>query len=147
MVLIYGRRRIGKTLLISRFLREKGGVYLCANHEERELALRDVAEQLLEQLKLPYAPRVSSFRDLFELFAAAGVRVVVIDEFQRVWDQKLSRSGILLVLSGSAVGVLYSRSGFTFEPEDASFYSRWRRAQLRARKNPGHRAVSQCALA
>jgi len=117
MVLIYGRRRIGKTYLISRFLREKGGVYLCANHEERELALRDLTEQLQAQVKLPYTPRVSNFRELFELFVAAGARVVVIDEFQRLlkaggltelqhaWDQKLSRSRILLLLSGSAVGV------------------------------------------
>jgi AAA+ ATPase superfamily predicted ATPase len=117
MVLIYGRRRIGKTYLISRFLRERGGVYLCVNHEERELALRDLTEQLFTQVKLPYTPRVSSFRELFELLEAAGARVVVVDEFQRLlkaggltelqhaWDQKLSRSGILLVLSGSAVGV------------------------------------------
>ena len=117
MVLIYGRRRIGKTYLIARFLRERGGVYLCVNHEERELALRDLVEQLLAQLRLPYAPRVSSFRDLFELLATVGARVVVIDEFQRLlkaggltelqhaWDQRLSRSGTMLVLSGSAVGV------------------------------------------
>ena len=117
MVLIYGRRRIGKTYLIARFLRERGEVYLCVNHEERELALRDLVEQLLAQLRLPYAPRVSSFRDLFELLAAVEARVIVIDEFQRLlkaggltelqhaWDQRLSRSGTMLVLSGSAVGV------------------------------------------
>jgi AAA+ ATPase superfamily predicted ATPase len=36
LVLLYGRRRIGKTFLVSRLLREVDGIYLCVNHEERD---------------------------------------------------------------------------------------------------------------
>ncbi|MEM4688807.1 MAG: ATP-binding protein, partial [Thermofilaceae archaeon] len=117
LVVIYGRRRIGKTFLLSLFLKRKGGVYLCVNHEERDLALRDLAEQLSEQAVLPYPPKLESFRDLYEVLASLNVRLIVIDEFQRLlkaggltelqhaWDARLSRSNVLLVLSGSAVGV------------------------------------------
>ncbi|MEM4639144.1 MAG: ATP-binding protein [Thermofilum sp.] len=117
LVLIYGRRRIGKTFLLSLFLKRKGGVYLCVNHEERDLALRDLAEQLSAQAVLPYPPKLESFRSLYEVLASLNVRLIVIDEFQRLlkaggltelqhaWDAKLSRSNVLLVLSGSAVGV------------------------------------------
>jgi AAA+ ATPase superfamily predicted ATPase len=117
LVLLYGRRRIGKTFLVSRLLREVDGIYLCVNHEERDLALRDLVEQFLSQVSLPVKPSVSSFRELFKLLAISGRRLIVIDEFQRLlraggitelqhlWDLELSRSGTVLVLSGSAVGV------------------------------------------
>ncbi len=117
LVLVYGRRRIGKTFMLSLLLKEVGGIYLHVNHEERELALRDLVEQLSSQARLPYPPRVASFRDLYELLAALKVKPVVIDEFQRLlraggltelqhaWDTALSREGLVLILSGSAVGV------------------------------------------
>jgi len=35
LVVVYGRRRLGKTFLIRRFLREHRGLYLVANYSER----------------------------------------------------------------------------------------------------------------
>lgn len=117
LVLVYGRRRIGKTFMLSFLLRERGGIYLYVNHEERELALRDLVEQLSSQALLPYPPKVTSFKDLYKLLATLKVKPIVVDEFQRLlkaggltelqhaWDSVLSREGSTVILSGSAVGV------------------------------------------
>jgi len=56
-VIIYGRRRIGKTFLISVFMKRKKGIYLVINFEDRDAALRDLVRQLQEQVKLPYPQR------------------------------------------------------------------------------------------
>ncbi|MCD6368901.1 MAG: ATP-binding protein [Thermoproteales archaeon] len=126
LVIIYGRRRIGKTFLLSFFTRSKRAVYLVANYSEPEYALRDLVEQLCRQVDLPYTPRIDSFRDLYKLFGQLKVRVVIIDEFQRLhdsggvtelqsaWDHHLSRSGIMLILAGSSVGMM-ERIGLSYE--------------------------------
>ena len=126
LVVLYGRRRVGKTFLLSFFARERGAVYLVVNYSDRELALRDLVDQLLAQVELPYPPRVDSFTQLYELLARLGRRLVVVDEFQRLhgtggvqelqsaWDRLLSRSGLMLVLSGSSVGMM-ERIGLSAE--------------------------------
>ncbi|HIE22795.1 MAG TPA: hypothetical protein EYP68_01005 [Candidatus Korarchaeota archaeon] len=66
---------------------------------------------------------MQTFRDLYLLFARLASRkrlLVVIDEFQRLaeadsssltelrrcWDELLSKSKVMLVLMGSAIGVI-----------------------------------------
>ncbi|BES80576.1 ATP-binding protein [Pyrodictium abyssi] len=84
LVVVYGRRRLGKTFLIRRFLRGRRGLYLVVNYAERELALRDLSRQLSVATGLE-----ASFQWLRDLlrFAARllGERpVIVIDGFQRL---------------------------------------------------------------
>ncbi len=118
LVIVYGRRRMGKTYLLARFARGRRWVYLVVNYAERRAALEDLARQLSYQVELPYTPRVESFTDLYRVLGGLGVRLVVIDEFQRLhgtggvtelqssWDGFLGGRGLMLVLSGSSVGMM-----------------------------------------
>jgi len=126
LVLIYGRRRIGKTYLINFFTRKLKSIYLIVNYEDRESALNDLKRQFIMQTNFSYKPSINSFSDLYRLFPISKARVVIIDEFQRlwktggitelqsVWDRELLRSNIILILSGSAVGMI-ERIGLSYE--------------------------------
>jgi len=126
LIIIYGRRRIGKTFLISFFLRRRKGIYLTVNFEERDSALRDLVRQLQEQVKLPYQPRIDSFTDLYKLLITVKANLIVIDEFQRLhgtggvtelqsfWDRLSFEKNIMVVLSGSSVGMM-EKIGLSYE--------------------------------
>ncbi len=122
MVIVYGRRRIGKTLLLKKFIEGKRGVYLLAEEvEEREL-MREFSERIAESLNIPVLKMnpIDSWRKLLRLLSSIsrGERtIVVIDEFQyaarsirgllstlqAIWDEELSKTKIMLVLCGSIV--------------------------------------------
>ncbi len=120
LVIVYGRRRIGKTALIKRFMEGKPSVYLLAEElSEAELA-RGFSFAVADALGLDYF-RVSPARRISDLLrgVAAALRgrraVVVIDEFQyavrsgegvlssiqAAWDEVISDNGIVLILCGS----------------------------------------------
>ena len=122
LIIIYGRRRTGKTTLIKRFLEGKQGVYLIVSKLGKE-ALIDFAGMIQDQLSLDYKPSFQDYRDLYNYIMSKSKEkrfVLVIDEFQRlaeddpsflmqlqeVWDQKSSNSMALIILVGSAVGVI-----------------------------------------
>lgn len=53
-MIIYGRLRIWRTFMLWILLRRKRGAYLRVKHGERDLAQRDLDEQLAAQVELPY---------------------------------------------------------------------------------------------
>ncbi|WP_231833718.1 AAA family ATPase [Pyrococcus horikoshii] len=52
LIVIYGRRRIGKTYLLRKFLEETNGIYLLA--EENETNLEDFSLRLADYFKDPF---------------------------------------------------------------------------------------------
>ncbi|WP_099210047.1 ATP-binding protein [Thermococcus henrietii] len=148
LVILHGRRRIGKTYLLQRFLSEVGGVYLLA--EESETILEDFSERLAEYFNDPFLREnpLQSWKAFFTYLAGkSGERlVVVIDEVQYVakahreflsvlqkyWDLHLSKTKIMLVLCGSLVsfmeGILsakspiYGRRTGAWKVEEMSFF-------------------------
>ncbi|RLG84808.1 MAG: ATP-binding protein, partial [Thermoprotei archaeon] len=48
LIVIYGRRRVGKTALSRMFLKGKGGLYVIVNYEDVDAALRDLEDQVSE---------------------------------------------------------------------------------------------------
>ncbi len=118
LVVVYGRRRVGKTFLLAFFSRGKDALYLVVNYSEAELALRDLARQFAEQAKLPFTPAFRSFSELYRAIAGSKFRLVIIDEFQRLhgtggvtelqasWDRLKGWRDKVLILSGSAVGMM-----------------------------------------
>ncbi len=119
LILVYGRRRVGKTYLFRRFMEEVGGIYVIVRRDGREM-LNDFSRALSEILG--FEPRIEDYRELYRVLGGiSGERLlVVIDEFQRLaerdpsfladlqaaWDEYLSRSRIMLVLMGSSVGTM-----------------------------------------
>jgi len=123
LAVVYGRRRVGKTRLILEWLRGRRHAYYQAGLWPGNL--RALAEAVAEQLGLEALrgaePR--SLRGLFELLSAllGGERAaVVIDEFtywlrvepgvvselQYVVDHVLPGTRLLVVISGSTVGLM-----------------------------------------
>jgi AAA+ ATPase superfamily predicted ATPase len=128
MVLIYGRRRVGKTYLLTHAWEGAQALYFTASATSPEInrraLLREASGWSGEELRAQDYPTWRTvFRAIFELNADEQT-VVVLDEFQylaadgnglrevaselnAVWEGKLHRKGgLLLVLSGSAVHAL-----------------------------------------
>ncbi len=121
LTIVYGRRRIGKTALLRRFLQGRRGVYYVAAELPAERLHREFAEVAGEELGI-YLP--ADIVEALERIAATRERVaVVLDEFQyiaeadpslasrlqRSIDTRLSSTRLMLVLCGSAVSFFESR--------------------------------------
>ena len=128
---VYGRRRIGKTRLLTHWLetRQPPGFYWVATDSSTTALLRSLSRVLYEQLHgtLPADPHFSYFdwdewlRELARFAQQSRQKVVVIlDEFtyaieaypdlphklQAAWDHTLKHLPILLILSGSQIGMM-----------------------------------------
>jgi len=80
MIVIYGRRRIGKTRLV-RHVFGDGSFYFFVAEKEERLLLDDFRTILLE--RLDYVPNFTDFDDFFRfLFTFSGKRIFIFDEFQ-----------------------------------------------------------------
>ncbi|MDR2051988.1 MAG: ATP-binding protein [Treponema sp.] len=130
-VVVYGRRRIGKTALVSHFLSKRQGLYFLATEESeaqnrtafRELAAEFSGNELLASSNTADWDLV--FKALFEPVPGKNKHerlVIVIDEFQylakanpafpsilqKVWDSFLSGKNVMLILCGSSVSMMES---------------------------------------
>ncbi|AEK73911.1 hypothetical protein GQS_10090 [Thermococcus sp. 4557] len=139
VLILYGRRRVGKTELVKRFIEDKPAIYFLADRDGLETNARRFYLETAEKLGLP-AVEVDDFRKAFELIKlrAPGRLVVVIDEFsyllltdkntpavfQHVIDEILD-DRFFLILSGSLVGLMEGLMGY-----NNPLYGR-RTAQLR----------------
>ena len=118
LVLVYGRRRLGKTHLVRAFLSKRYGLYLVVNYSDRELALRDLSRQVSAFFGVNVSFNWMSDLLEFTLKMLGQRPVLVIDEFQRLsgtgllaelqnfWDTKASIYAPLIVLVGSGVGTV-----------------------------------------
>ena len=124
-IVIYGRRRIGKTELLLHFARGKPHVYFLATEKPYHGNLRELQRLLAEFLGDMLFERVA-FEEIDELLMAFADRIgderviLIIDEFpllvehhrpvlsllQRAWDLKLSKTKIMLILCGSSVSAM-----------------------------------------
>ena len=148
LILIYGRRRIGKTYLLQKLINEFNGVYLLA--EESGNVLDDFSSVLAERFN-DAVLRENPLRSWSAFFTYLGERskertLVVIDEVQYIvkgekgflsilqkhWDSSMSNSKIMLVLCSSTVsfmeGVmsykspLYGRKTGSWEVTEIPYY-------------------------
>ncbi|AFL95708.1 putative ATPase (AAA+ superfamily) 8 [Thermococcus cleftensis] len=145
-VVLYGRRRIGKTALLLEFIGRHGGLYLLARETSEAENLRRFSERLAAHFNDEFLRKnpLRSWDAFFEYLhgKAMGERLIVaIDEFpylvkgngalpsilQEYWDLKLSRGKIFLMISGSSVGMMERLLGYR-----SPLYGR-RTAQLRLR--------------
>lgn len=125
MVILYGRRRVGKTSLISEFLKmHNDNIYFLATEESEALNLKAFKEQVSEYigndlLRSANIDWLTVFKLLTE-HKTQTKKVIVIDEFQyigednnafpsimqKVWDTLLKDANIMLILCGSLITLM-----------------------------------------
>ncbi len=125
-MVIFGRRRVGKTRLIQEFMTGKEGVYYLAADEKDTLQIREIQEMLASYLgddimaSLKFEGWKEFFRYLERVWPADKKLVLAIDEvtyiiknnrsflsyLQQFWDRFLSGTKTTLILSGSLVNMV-----------------------------------------
>ena len=121
LIIVYGRRRVGKTTLVESAAKNFGRkLYLFTVRGSLEDILENFAEDIREQLNIPVSfSRWQDFIEFLRIISSEPV-VVIIDEFQRLneaspatisrlqdaWDRFLSGSKIKLILVGSVIGMV-----------------------------------------
>jgi AAA+ ATPase superfamily predicted ATPase len=151
---IYGRRRLGKTRLITEFCKGKRAIYFLAteeNEKENMLLFQRCIAKFAGSNALLKGPSLDDWGLLFDVIADLATQderlIVAIDEFQylglankafpsilmREWDQKLSGKNIMLILCGSLIRMMKSQTLNYSSP----LYGR-RTSQIRLRQIPFH---------
>jgi uncharacterized protein len=123
LLFVVGRRRVGKSFMLSRFAREVGGIYYQATRRTEAEQLASLARIIGEHFADPALQQGITFPSWENLFRYLVERVdgkpfmLVLDEFpylagaapalpsiiQSVWDHELPGTRIKLVLSGSYI--------------------------------------------
>ena len=170
-VVIYGRRRVGKTTLIKEFIKKKTAFYFLATEELESQSMKRLAGVVARTTKNTLLKKAvfTDWLDLFQVIAdyrPEEKKVLVIDEFpylvktnsafpsilQNAWDEILKNSNVMLILSGSLIGMM-QKHALSY---DSPLYGR-RTAQIRlaplsftdvyaAQRMPFDQAVEQYAV-
>ena len=127
IVPVYGRRRVGKTELLLRFISGKPAVYFSASQKLRGPQIVDLMRSAAAALRSPALAEVvpSSWEAAIGLVMSTAPKgkklVVVLDEFQwlcesspelpsilqRLWDLEWQRTNdLMLILCGSFIGFM-----------------------------------------
>lgn len=125
-VVIYGRRRVGKTELIKQFIKGKNALYYLSMEEKEQDSLVRWTNAIAEFTNQPEMANtnISRWEFLFKNFAdykPNEKKILVIDEFpylvkaneafpsvmQYIWDEQLKpRKNIMLILCGSSISMM-----------------------------------------
>ena len=150
LVVLYGRRRVGKTTLISEFIRGKKALFFLASEEsesQNRLAFQQKAADFLNSDLLKNV-EVKSWDVLFRAIMDThfdSKPVIVLDEFQylgrsnpafpsvfqRIWEEILKDRQVMVILCGSLISMMQSQT----LAYDSPLYGR-RTAQIRLKQIP-----------
>lgn len=150
LVIVYGRRRVGKTTLLSEFMKNKRALYFLATQEAetinrnsfREKAAAFIGSELLAETS------TDKWDTVFKAIVSCAwdeKPVLIIDEFQylgkanpafpsvfqRIWDEILMKSSVMVILCGSLISMMVSQTLSYNSP----LYGR-RTAQIRLKQIP-----------
>lgn len=122
-LVLYGRRRVGKTELLKQFVKKHGGVFFSAKEKNDTLNLSDFSNMLQDYYEGMQYGAFSDWDTLFSYIASKcknEKQIVIIDEFpflaevnpsiksvlQHCIDHLLSTKKILLILCGSSISFM-----------------------------------------
>lgn len=123
-VVLYGRRRVGKTRLLREFAKGKRTLFFTFPEAVEEVQMREFREAMSDFLGDDFVRKLKTdaWLDLLRYLAEkVDDCLIVLDEFtyaikserkilsdlQRVWDNILSEKNVMLVLSGSLLGMMW----------------------------------------
>ncbi len=152
LIVLYGRRRVGKTETLRKFCEDKNHVFYTCTESPDELQLIGFSERVLNK-DIPAARYIKRFNDWGQALSSItdlpgdGKKVLVIDEFpymvkgnpsipsilQNLWDEGLRHQDIMIILCGSAMSFiekdilaeknpLYGRATGILKMSEMSFY-------------------------
>lgn len=127
-VVLYGRRRVGKTELIQKFLEGKRSLYFIGRTESKEDTLSRInlsISKAFSDFSLVEKP-LRNWDHIFEYLSEKLKNermIIVFDEFpfiadkfpeilsvlQDKWDSLLRKTGIFIILCGSSIGMMEDR--------------------------------------
>lgn len=128
LVILYGRRRIGKTSLIKEFGKNKDMIYFLATEESEIQNKKQLATLVFEKLNLEdMVVSVTEWDSIFKLLInrkTNNKKVIVIDEFQylgktnsafpsifqRIWDNILKDENVMVILCGSLINMMEAQT-------------------------------------
>ncbi|RUM58496.1 MAG: ATP-binding protein [Persephonella sp.] len=125
-IVIYGRRRVGKTTLIERFIENKASIYFLADLQNERLQIERLKNVVAESLndEILKSIHINDWETLFNYIFQKEYKeklVIAIDEFQylvkvnkaipsifqSIWDKILRNKNVMLILSGSLISLMY----------------------------------------
>lgn len=120
-MVVYGRRRIGKTELIKEFMKDKRRIYFLCSNRKIQYNLKRFSEKISEYLQIPKVS-FESFQDSFDaLLGAADEKIIIVldefgylvrkdggalSDFQEIVDEKLKGRNVFLILCGSSISIM-----------------------------------------
>ena len=129
LVILYGRRRAGKTTLISEFIKDKSALFFLASEEseaQNRNAFKEKAADFIDSALLHEAS-VATWDAIFAAIMERSFEskpVIVIDEFQYIgksnpafpsvfqciWEEQLKDRSVMVILCGSLISMMESQT-------------------------------------
>lgn len=124
MAVVYGRRRVGKTTLLSEFAKDKPAIFFAAQEANEHLNLLLFSEKVYSYFGLPST--TGNFRNWHDAFMFIAEKakeqqfILIIDEFpylvhsnksissilQNIIDHELKNTNLFLILCGSQISFM-----------------------------------------
>ena len=126
LIVLYGRRRVGKTETLREFCKGKPHVFFSCTQTTEKVQLRNFSNRMLKE-NIPagrylseFGDWESAFRSVLELPYGEEKKLLVIDEFpymcrgnksipsilQNLWDGELRDANVMIILCGSAMSFM-----------------------------------------
>ena len=126
LIVLYGRRRVGKTETLKEFCKNKPHVFFACRECTDKLQLRTFSEKMLKE-DIPARRYISqfenweqAFRSVTDLPSGDMKKLLIIDEFpymcrgntsipsvlQNLWDEVLKDKNVMIVLCGSSMSFI-----------------------------------------
>lgn len=150
LVVLYGRRRVGKTTLISEFIKDKKALFFLVSEEAESQNRNTFKEKVAEFIDsdLLRSADIKTWDVLFKAIIDTPFEtkpVIVLDEFQylgksnpafpsifqRIWEEILKDKSVMVILCGSLISMMESQTLAYSSP----LYGR-RTAQIRLKQIP-----------
>ena len=126
LIVLYGRRRIGKTETLKKFCEGKPHVFFSCRECTDKLQLKSFSERLLKedipakQYMNEFQNWETAFQSILDLPYGSSKKLIVIDEFpymcrgngsipsilQNLWDDRFQNENVMIILCGSAMSFI-----------------------------------------